>query len=216
MADQIADSPMRSRGRPKRPEQEVHQLIVEAATWAFLEHGYAGTTVDTIAKRAGIAKKTIYRFALDKADLLGIVVRSWTDSYLPVIGNEPDSAAGFWIVLREILRVIAARALSAEAVGIFRLLVAESYRFPSLSQVYNSNGAERAVALLSGWFEKQRGRGIVDFDDAGMLSSLLLSMLVAEPLRQAALGLERPMPDYPIDGRIDACLKALQAGLLAR
>ncbi|MES2260358.1 MAG: hypothetical protein V4724_17690 [Pseudomonadota bacterium] len=43
----------------------------------------------------------------------------------------------------------------------------------------------------------------------------IVSMLVAEPLRQAALGLERPMPDYPIAARIDACLTALRAGLLA-
>ncbi|OWW22733.1 TetR/AcrR family transcriptional regulator [Noviherbaspirillum denitrificans] len=209
--DLSAASP-RPRGRPKRPENEVHDKIIEAATWAFLNLGYADATVDTIAKRAGLAKKTIYRFAEGKADLLGIVIKSWTDSYLPVVEKDPASPEEFLQVLREILTVIANRALSREAVGIFRLLVADSARFPELPKVYNQNGVERAITILSAWIRRQQVRGMVPVKDAEQASGLLLSMLIAEPLRQAALGLACPMPDYEIEPRIDACLRVFQAG----
>ncbi len=51
------------------------QTILQAAKEEFLSHGYAATSMDRIAKRAGISKATIYNHFQDKQDLLKSLVK---------------------------------------------------------------------------------------------------------------------------------------------
>ncbi|EAR26258.1 putative transcriptional regulator [marine actinobacterium PHSC20C1] len=48
--------------------------IVEAATQLFLEHGYVGTSIGAIARRAGVAVQTIYNAVGNKAAVLSAVL----------------------------------------------------------------------------------------------------------------------------------------------
>jgi len=50
--------------------------IVEAATRAFLDRGYAGATIPQIAADAGVAVETVYRSASGKAGLLAAAVQA--------------------------------------------------------------------------------------------------------------------------------------------
>ncbi len=60
----------RSRGRPPtRTDDETRHLIAEAARHEFMAHGYAGASIDNVAKAAGVSKKTLYRLIPAKADL---------------------------------------------------------------------------------------------------------------------------------------------------
>jgi AcrR family transcriptional regulator len=52
-----------TRGRRRR-------RILEAATELFMQHGYRKTSVDDVARRAGIAKGTVYLYFKTKADLM--------------------------------------------------------------------------------------------------------------------------------------------------
>src|SRR5262252_9964938 len=59
------DTPIKSRnprnaaGRPRSPV--VDQAILRAALELFVEHGVAGASIERIAKRAGVAKTSVYR-----------------------------------------------------------------------------------------------------------------------------------------------------------
>lgn len=46
------------------------KLIVEAAEKSFSEFGYKATTMDHVARRAGVGKGTIYTFFKNKEELL--------------------------------------------------------------------------------------------------------------------------------------------------
>ncbi|AMM20440.1 hypothetical protein AX769_10130 [Frondihabitans sp. PAMC 28766] len=59
-------APARS-GRPRRSSAEI---LADAASELFLENGYAGTTVDQIAGRAGVSRATFFNYFGGKADLL--------------------------------------------------------------------------------------------------------------------------------------------------
>ncbi|MCQ9982375.1 hypothetical protein L6C94_14505, partial [Staphylococcus aureus] len=83
-----------------------------------------------------LAKKTLYRFAANREDLVALVVRSWTDGFRPALSADAQSASEVAPALAEILRVIAARVLSAEAVGMFRLLTTDFPAKPELLEVY--------------------------------------------------------------------------------
>lgn len=50
--------------------ERTRRVVVQAAAELAAEQGYAGTTVDAIAERSGVARSTIYRHWPDLADLL--------------------------------------------------------------------------------------------------------------------------------------------------
>ncbi len=201
----------RSRGRPARPDAELHAAALQAATWLLLNEGYAAATLEAVAKRAGMAKKTVYRFAANREDLVAQVVRGWTDTFEPVMAQEVATAADVLPALARVLQTIADRALSADAVGMFRLLTADFPAREALLGVYQRNGIERGTAMLGAWFEKLAARGLIRIQQPRDTAGLLLAMVIAEPLRQMALGLTPPLPQGSVDARIQACV-ALFAG----
>lgn len=66
----------RSRGRPALADRAQ---IDEAAAELFLEQGYEATSVDDIARRAGVARSSFFNRAASKADLLWTSVDHWLD-----------------------------------------------------------------------------------------------------------------------------------------
>jgi len=70
MESEITPAAPRPRGRPARPEHEANDAALAAATWLLLNEGYAATTMEAVARRAGLAKKTLYRFAANREDLV--------------------------------------------------------------------------------------------------------------------------------------------------
>ena len=105
MESEITPAAPRPRGRPARPEHEANDAALAAATWLLLNEGYAATTMEAVAKRAGLAKKTLYRFAANREDLVALVVRSWTDGFRPALSADAQSASEVAPALAEILRV---------------------------------------------------------------------------------------------------------------
>src|ERR1700722_12651387 len=65
-----ASDDKRCRGRPQvRPDDETRQIIYEAARHEFADSGYAATSMETVARRAGVSTKTLYRLGPNKASL---------------------------------------------------------------------------------------------------------------------------------------------------
>lgn len=104
---------------------------------------------------------------------------------------------------------MAARVLTADAVGLFRLLCTEFPARADLLAVYQRNGIERGTALLAEWLQRQAVRGHLLLPDGREVAGLLLSMVIAEPLRQMALSLLSPVPAWDAAPRIDAALRLL-------
>ncbi|MCR6032203.1 TetR family transcriptional regulator [Nocardioides sp. zg-579] len=61
-------APRRTRGRPRTPGAETR--ILEAALEEYGERGWAGFTMDAVARRAGVGKSTVYLRWRDKDALL--------------------------------------------------------------------------------------------------------------------------------------------------
>ncbi|MGA1811976.1 helix-turn-helix domain-containing protein [Frondihabitans sp. 4ASC-45] len=92
-------TPSARTGRPRRSSAEI---LADAASELFLENGYAGTTVDQIAQRAGVSRATFFNYFAGKADLLWLdldeSLRSLPGALLEVGGSDaslsaPDSVA---------------------------------------------------------------------------------------------------------------------------
>lgn len=68
---------MSTRNRPMgshEVERGNHSHVLDAALQLFLEHGFRRTTMDDVARRAGIGRATVYRAFSDKNSLMQAVV----------------------------------------------------------------------------------------------------------------------------------------------
>ena len=63
----------------ERRSARKRRVILEAATTAFLRHGYLGTSMDEIAALAGVSKQTVYKHFADKERLFSEIVTATVD-----------------------------------------------------------------------------------------------------------------------------------------
>ena len=85
----VAESVARRRAPDARPQQ-----ILDASLAEFGEQGLAGARLDDIARRAGIAKGTIYLYFPNKEELFRDVVRQTIVARLEELGREFGQAGG--------------------------------------------------------------------------------------------------------------------------
>src|SRR5215469_3002911 len=112
-------NPKNSAGRPRNPV--LDQAIMRSALELFVEHGAAGASIERIAKRAGVAKTSIYRRWPSRDALLAQAIeafRNATGYTTDLLDRTPPR--GFVNLLIEACEVIARpeiRRLMARLIG---------------------------------------------------------------------------------------------------
>ncbi len=133
--DETEAKPGTPRGRPRDPERERRVLV--AAIEEYSERGWAGLTMDGVARRAGVGKSTIYLRWTNKEDLLAAAVQRLSEHIQPL---DTGSVRGDIHLLVTILRDTYA---TQTGWGMVRILV-------------DAAGGEKAVAELQEVTEQQR------------------------------------------------------------
>jgi AcrR family transcriptional regulator len=123
----------RRRRKAERPGE-----ILEAAFTEFARNGYAATTLDQIAERAGVTKGTIYVYFENKEQLFISMVRELTKATLDTVHgmferHEGSTASLLRAVFGFIYQHIVEDRRRRE---VARMLIAEAGRFPALADRY--------------------------------------------------------------------------------
>lgn len=71
----------------KGSQQSGRESILDAAISCYLESGVAGTTIDDIAARAKISRRTVYRYFANKQAVVQAVVESQAASFFAQLDN---------------------------------------------------------------------------------------------------------------------------------
>ena len=133
------------------------KAILKGAMKEFLAHGYAATSMDKIAKAAGVSKATLYSHFGDKEGLFNAVMQDLAkDKFQTVMGlQQPQSLEQDpKIVLSAMATRILDNAKSDRTFQDFaRIIIGESGRFPELAQAYVSNLAKPAIETLTQYFK---------------------------------------------------------------
>src|SRR5262245_7466819 len=113
-------APLR-RGRPRQLEEsERRRRLIDAAEHVFVTRGYGAASMDEIARRAGMSKKTIYRLYAAKEDLFAALIASRRDALAALIENvDDDEAHRPDDVLGRFLRQIARFVLAPRQAALF-------------------------------------------------------------------------------------------------
>jgi len=186
--------PSRPRGgRPTRAQAaQLDDHLLDVATTMLLEHGYGLTTVEAIAQRAQVAKRTFYHRYADKSALMTAVARRLIDRLRPPPGVPLVEGRDLRQQLEHLARLILRAALQPQALALHRLIVAEAQRFPELARaVAQAGGRAEAVGLIAGLLQRHAGAGSLDARQAAFAAEQFLQLVVSAP-QLRALGLGEP------------------------
>lgn len=177
-------------GRPSRAQaQQLGERILDVATQLFLAHGYGATSIEAVAQRARISKRTFYHRFADKPALFSAVVHRIIERLHPPAGAPLfDEGSDLRTILEQLAALIVRAALSPQAIALHRLIVGESGRFPKLAAAVNREGAdEEAIRFIAGVLEQEARTGRLKLDDPMFAAAQFLYMAMAIPQRRATV-----------------------------
>src|SRR5579871_5122295 len=184
--DAQADTPCaRKRGRPLAgTEATRRRALLGAAEKIFMEQGFGESSLEAIAKAAGISKKTIYCFFDSKEELFEAVLKDHIErAPLPDFNEDIPDVASLEQALINNLTAAAKVRLVPFAVNLFRITIAEAPRFPEIAQAFFREAPQRHVELLGKWLKSQVDHGLLKLDDPFEAALFLSAVMITEPLR---------------------------------
>ncbi len=184
------------------------ERILDVATGLFLTEGYGATSIEAVAQRAGISKRTFYHRFADKAALFDAVVRRIVQHLRPPASMPLYEGASLEAILRRLARLLLRAALAPMALALNRLMVAEAQRFPELAAIAAREGTRaEAVGQIAALLEREAGAG----SRARFAAEQFLHMVITLPQRRA-LGLGQPMTEPELEAWADDCVDLLLNG----
>src|SRR5215470_1355362 len=131
------------RGRPRQLSEAERRLrLIDAAEDVFLAAGFADATMDQVAERAGMSKKTLYQhFATKEALFAAMIAERKAD----------DGERSPQEVLEAFMGRVAHFCLAPRQIAMHRLVVAEATRSPELARAFMAAGEGRAKPKLVKW-----------------------------------------------------------------
>jgi AcrR family transcriptional regulator len=165
---------------------ENRSRVLRAAADSFMRHGYQAS-VDAIARRAGVAKQTVYHHFATKDALFKAVARELTRRVLVELEGEGELRA----TLLRFALAYRSRALGAQGIALFRSVLPEVPRFPTLAREMYEAGAGEMVRRLAEVLARAMRSGALRRDDPQLAAELLLGMLVGQDRLKRLFGVER-------------------------
>jgi TetR/AcrR family transcriptional regulator, mexJK operon transcriptional repressor len=200
-------------GRPSRQQAlELRERILRVATELFLNEGYGSTSIEAVAARAGISKRTFYHRFDDKAALFAAVVHRIIEEIRPPAGVPLLEGTSLHQILRRLAALLLRAALSPQAIALQRLVTAESARFPNLVRaVYEAGWARDATTMIANLLERELHDGHLTAEQRLFAAELFLQMVVTMPQRRI-VGLGAPMASDALDAWADAAVALFLEG----
>ena len=206
----------RVRGRPQiRPDNETRGLIYEAARHAFAANGYAATSMEAVARRAGVSTKTLYRLIPNKAALFDGMVTDRLDRTLANVDLRAIDHADIEQALYAALLACADLTLDEEVIALQRMVLQEACKTSDIGGMFYRNGIARITAALADWLRTQETRGLIELDDVEEAAGMLLGMVASAPRRAAMFGNVQLPSRSQIEARVRRCAALFLLGCRA-
>lgn len=166
-------------GKRRQASEARRRAILDAAFDIFIAEGFSAARLDDIAKRAGVAKGTLYLFSRDKEDLFEQVA---LDAVAPVLQRLETLAAQpdlpFATLLTGIFALFEREVLQTKRREIMRLIVSEGARFPKIAEFYHREIISRGMSLISNAAARAHERGEIPSDTLARYPQLLFGPML--------------------------------------
>jgi AcrR family transcriptional regulator len=207
----------RSEERKPRAQAKREQILSGAKT-VFLREGFAATSTDVIAREAGVSKRTLYAYYPSKEELFSDVLRGLTienpqTRVLEAVRQvDPKSREELREMLVGLGEKIISTMMEPAYLALLRTIIADSHRFPKLSEIFRSTVPERGIKEGSAMMKRAQENGIAAEGDPEVMIRMfmgpLLSYAVVDGLFRPD-GDPQPPTTEKIEQIVDLYLKAI-------
>jgi AcrR family transcriptional regulator len=170
-----AKTPAKSSGLRAKRQAQRREAILAAALDEFSARGFAAARLDDVAKRAGVAKGTIYLYFRDKESLFQELVRSMLSPIVGQVEAAPMIDLPVRMVIEMIAEVFVREVFGTRRKDVIRLILTEGQRFPKLAEIYYHEVIARAVPAVRALMARAVARGELRNDALARFPQLLVA-----------------------------------------
>jgi AcrR family transcriptional regulator len=193
--------PERKSGRPARGEEDARRDgLLRAALDVFLQHGFAGTSLDDISRVAHVAKRTIYDQFGGKEGLFAACIDRAAQGMIGQFASSEPAVRDIGSHLTDVGCTVLTFILRPESLAIYRLVVGEAARQPILARLFYERGPARVIASVAALLDKSLGRN--PQGESERHARDFISLVVLEIQQRAVLGLLDPMNRVEIEKHV--------------
>lgn len=147
--------------RPPRAEQTARrrEAILSAALAEFSAQGFAAARLDDVARRAGVAKGTIYLYFRDKETLFQELVRAELSPIVAALEAAPVADIPLRVVAERLVTIFTQEIFATHRKDVIRLILTEGPRFPGIAEFYYREVVERIMAVIRNLAKNAVARG---------------------------------------------------------
>jgi TetR/AcrR family transcriptional repressor of mexJK operon len=166
---------------------EKRAEILRAARPILLRDGLGGTTLDRVAAEGKISKMTLYRHFPSKEALFEGLVTAMCEYMREGLENAPSAYADKSVAkkLADELRAFTSALIEPDALALYRLIVADGWRFPDLSRVFDQSGMRIVRRRIAQLLES----GGVPANKTGQVAAEVVAMVLGDAYQRAVLGI---------------------------
>jgi AcrR family transcriptional regulator len=188
--------PAASKPASNRAERAAERrgAIIEAAMDEFIARGFAATRLDDVAKRAGVAKGTIYLHFKDKESMFEELIRT---AIVPLVVRLSSSPPPPGASARDMIEGFAENLIKEVATtrrgDLVRLIVAEGPRFPAVADFYYREVVSRGLAGMRALIELGIARGEIKQKNLARFPQLLVAPAMIAVIWQSLFSKHAPL-----------------------
>ncbi len=165
---------------------ETRASILRAARPILLRDGLGGTTLDRVAAEGGVSKMTLYRHFPSKEALFEGLVTAMCEYMREGLENAPaaDIRQPGPKRLAAELRAFTSALIEPDALALYRLIVADGWRFTALARVFDQSGMRVIRQRIAGLLESAG----VPANKSKELAPEIVALTLGDAYQRAVLG----------------------------
>jgi AcrR family transcriptional regulator len=199
--------------KPRSLSPEARRAaILDAALEEFTARGYEGARLDDVAKRAGVAKGTIYLYFTDKEALFQELVRSMVNPVLGVLEKMRGVDIPARTLIETLLNTFVREVYGTRRRDIIRLILSEGPRFPAIAEFYYREVITRVLAIVRPILRRAAERGELPDDALARFPQLIVAPMLVGIVWHGLFDKFEPLD---VDAMVQAHLGILFAGRAA-
>ena len=152
------------RGARAKRSAERRDAILAAALEEFSARGFAATRLDDVARRASVAKGTIYLHFADKETLFQELIRTELSPVVGALEQASNLDAPIRAFADQMIEVFAREVYGTHRKDVIRLVLMEGQRFPTLAEFYYREVVSRVMEAIRGMLKRAHERGEIGSD----------------------------------------------------
>ncbi|MEA2898290.1 MAG: hypothetical protein QOJ84_3905 [Bradyrhizobium sp.] len=155
------------------------EAIIAAGLEEFIARGFAATRLDDVAKRAGVAKGTIYLHFQDKEALFQELIRSAVAPVIDRLASPPAAGRSAREMFESFAETVAHDVVATRRGDLLRLFIAEGSRFPALAEFYYREIVARGMAGMRALIQYGIARGEIRNEALAQFPQLMVAPAIA-------------------------------------